>query len=122
MKLFLDDVRNPSECFHYMYKRIGDHNQIYLEKWEVVRNFDDFTKFVQDHYEEITYISFDHDLADVHYDPKTWTEGFVYQEKTGADCARWLKYFYLAKKKRLPTMFVHSMNPVGTENIINIFK
>ena len=31
MKLFLDDVRIPSDCINYMYKRIGALNPIYLE-------------------------------------------------------------------------------------------
>lgn len=122
MKLFLDDVRNPSECVHYMYKRIGELNPIYLEEWTIVRDFDQFIKVVQKSYKEITHVSFDHDLADVHYDPKTWTESFVYKEKTGYDCAKWMKYFYISKKKNLPVMFVHSMNPIGTERIINLFK
>ncbi len=129
MKLFLDDIRQPSDCAKYMHTRIGALNPIYLEEWYIVRNFKDFTKFVQEHYKDITHISFDHDLADDHYDESMYQGKEQYEEhlakskeKTGLDCARWMKYFYEAKKKKLPVMFVHSQNPVGTENIINLFK
>jgi len=122
MKLFLDDIRQPQECIHYMQKRIGALNPIYLEDWTVVRNYKDFVDVVTNHIDEITHVSFDHDLADIHYDPTTWREGFVYQEETGHDCAVWLKNFYKEKGKELPILFVHSMNPVGTQNIINVFK
>lgn len=105
-----------------MYKRIGALNPIYLEEWHVVRNFEDFQDIIHVFHEDITHVSFDHDLADAHYDPSTWTESFVYQEKTGYDCAKWMKDYYTENNIPLPIMFVHSMNPVGTERIINLFK
>lgn len=43
-------------------------------------------------------------------------------EKTGYHCAKWMKDSYEENKIELPVMFVHSMNPVGTDNIINVFK
>lgn len=122
MKLFLDDIRMPQECIHYMHKRIGDKNQIYLEDWMIVRNYKEFVDAVTKHIDIITHVSFDHDLADIHYDPTTWTESFVYQEETGYDCAKWFKQFYEEKHKELPVIIVHSMNPVGTEKILNLFK
>ena len=122
MKLFLDDVRNPSECVHYMYQRIGKLNPIYLEDWHLVRNYKEFKEFVDKNIGKITHVSFDHDLADIHYDPSTWTESFKYHEETGLDCAKYLKQLYEETNTPLPIMFVHSMNPVGTENIINLFK
>jgi len=115
MKIFLDDIRCPSECASYMHKRIGKLNPIYLEgNWYVVRNYEQFQQAVIDHSNIITHVSFDHDLADEHYHSS--------MEKTGYDCAKWLKEYYDFREKSLPTMFVHSMNPVGTENIINLFK
>ena len=122
MKVFLDDVRCNEECLNYMYHRIGSLNPIYDEIWSIVRNYDDFIELIKNNYKIITHISFDHDLADIHYDPKTWTESFKYHEKTGYDCAKWLKQFYEDNKIELPIMFVHSMNPVGTEKIIKLFK
>lgn len=130
MKLFLDDIRNPSECASYMHKRIGALNPIYIEgDWYIVRNYDQFTKAVTNHINEITHISFDHDLAEVHYHESMYEGGKVYMkyleqisEKTGYDCAKFVKEIYEKMNKPLPVMFVHSMNPVGTENIINLFK
>ena len=122
MKLFLDDDRYPHRCNAYMDKRIGDLSRLYDEKWHIVRNFDEFCEFVVENHEHITHVSFDHDLADTHYDPSTWTESFKYKEKTGYDCAKWFKEFYQSKNKSLPIMFVHSMNPIGTQKIINLFK
>jgi len=121
-KIFLDDIRIPMDCVKYMHTRIGALNPIYLTDWKIVRNYDEFVRAITNHYTQVSHISFDHDLADVHYNPETWTESFVYQEKTGHDCAKWLKDFYAEKNHPLPTMFVHSMNPVGTQNIINVFK
>ena len=42
MKLFLDDVREPKDCFGYMFARIGRLQEIYLEEWVVVRNYEKF--------------------------------------------------------------------------------
>jgi hypothetical protein len=133
MKLFLDDVRNPFECASYMYRRIGHLNPIYTEgEWYIVKNYDQFTKAVNLFYELITHVSFDHDLADTHYTPeeywddydksKEWQDAQAHTEKTGYECAQWLKDFYDGKGLELPVMFVHSMNPVGTDKIVNLFS
>ena len=45
-----------------------------------------------------------------------------FKEKTGYDCAKWLKAFYEEKEKMLPAIIVHSMNPVGTQNIVKVFR
>lgn len=128
MKVFLDDIRDPKHCLSYMRPRIGILCDLYGSEWEIVRNFDDFVDIVKNNYQHITHVSFDHDLADEHYqDPTMFPSVEDYykdigKEKTGLDCARWFKYFYEAKKKRLPVMFVHSMNPVGTQRIIDLWK
>ena len=133
MMIFLDDIRSPQECASYMDKRIGKLNPIYNKGgWYIVRNYDEFQDSIIKYIDDITHISFDHDLADEHYTPEEYWESFdkskeyqekqVYKEKTGYECAKWLKEYYIYKEKELPIMFVHSMNPVGTENIINLFK
>lgn len=71
MKLFLDDVRQPAECASYMHTRIGALNPIYLEEWMTVRNYNEFKKALKKHHCKITHISYDHDLADIHYNPDT---------------------------------------------------
>lgn len=70
--------------------------------WDVVRNYDQFVAYIQLHgVPDI--ISFDHDLGQ---------EESV--EKTGYDCAKWL-----VERGLLPSKgyYVHSMNPVGKDNI-----
>ena len=77
-------------------------------------------------------ISFDHDLALEHYRPSMYNPDNHYsnyyndgtfKEKTGYDCAKWLIDFIINNKiKVLPTIMVHSMNPVGKENIVSLFK
>jgi hypothetical protein len=129
MKIFLDDIRVPSDCVTYMHSRIGNMTPIYLEEWNIVRNYDEFVEVVTQHYNEIECISFDHDLAHEHYDPSMYERSNAYdelysdfKEKTGYDCAKWLKAFYEEKEKMLPAIIVHSMNPVGTQNIVKVFR
>lgn len=116
MKLFLDDERQPKECLNYMKPRIGNLVELYNQDWAVVKSYTEFVSFVQKNFKEITHISFDHDLADIKYNSGS------YLETTGEDCAKWLKEFYKKQKISLPIMFAHSGNPVGTANIINVFK
>lgn len=130
VKIFLDDIRNPVDCLGYMHTRIGAANPIYLEEWVIVRNYEEFAEAIDEHYPYISHVSFDHDLADEHYlDVSLWDKEGEYEklypsfkEKTGLDCARFLKEYYIKENDRdLPIMYVHSMNPVGTQNIINLF-
>lgn len=76
-KLFLDDIRNPTECSLYMYKRIGKENLSYLdEDWVVVRNYSEFIGAIFDRGLP-NLVSFDHDLAHEHYAPPIyWNEKY----------------------------------------------
>lgn len=135
MKIFLDDFRIPEDASKYMYQRIGKLNPIYLENWLVTKDYNQFVELVTNSIqtgEEITHISFDHDLADEHYVPEEYWDDFEkskqyqdtkkYTEKTGLDCAKWFKNVYREMGLALPIIFVHSMNPVGTENILKEFQ
>lgn len=122
MKLFLDDYRKPRDCIQYMYQRIGVKNTEYMEDWIIVKNYDEFVKAVSEFSDEIEVISFDHDLADEHYIMETDPDYSNYKERTGLDCAKWLLDFYKEKDKNLPRIYVHSMNPVGTDNIVREFE
>jgi hypothetical protein len=105
-------------------------NPIYVEgEWYIVKNYTQFVQAILKHQIHITHISFDHDLADDHYDISMYWGKDKYaehltksKEKTGYDCAKFMKEYYDEMKLSYPVMFVHSMNPVGTENIINLFK
>ena len=130
MKIFLDDIRDPKECLGYMYRRIGGLNPIYSQgEWYIVRTYDEFVNAINKYHKHITHVSFDHDLADNHYHESMYENQEAYdkhlesvKEKTGFDCAKSLKEFYELKGIEMPTMFVHSMNPVGMQKIIDLFK
>lgn len=111
-KLFLDDHRTPEEC-------VGD---IYDQgKWDIVGDFDEFQAYIMERGIPDV-ISFDHDLADEHYDIDWWD---VYKEgrlaptsaRTGLDCIKWLYKFCDESDTELPECIVHSMNPIGREVI-----
>ena len=130
-KLFLDDYRKPSDCVHYMHSRIGKDNPIYHnEDWVVVKNYPEFVQsIIFKGVPEL--ISFDHDLAEGHYH-KNMQEGRIDYEskdfedsdynKTGYHCAEWLIGHCMLTGEEIPTCYVHSMNPVGTQNIVALLR
>ena len=105
-KLFLDDERNPIQCLSYMLSRSNHSNLsfIYKEKdWEICRDFWSFKKcLIEKGLPEL--VSFDHDLG---------------TDETGNTCAQFLLGYCMDKGLDIPQYVVHSMNPVGTQNIIN---
>ena len=117
--LFLDDERVPLDCLRYTY------NTIYIDvDWVIVRNYNDFVSYISNHgLPEI--ISFDHDLADIHYRNCNHVDKMDYEsldEKTGYHCAKWLIDFIISNDLELPKILIHTMNPVGRENIDRLFK
>lgn len=63
MNIFLDDDRNLDDMT-YMY-----HANIYFEnKFEIVKNVEEFKKLLDNTKEKINWISFDHDLEPNHYE------------------------------------------------------
>ena len=122
-KLFLDDIRQVRDACYYVV-----NPRIYWEKkeWDIVRNYDEFIDYIQKN-DMPELISFDHDLADFHYDYKPedyenlseeeMISKFGSMEKTGLDCAKWLVNFCLDNNKKLPEFTVHSANPTGKRNI-----
>jgi len=77
----------------------------------------------------ITHVSFDHDLSDEHYIPNDPLNAIDYnaescaldKHKTGYHAAKYLKDLYESEQLDLPVILVHSMNPIGTENILKLF-
>jgi hypothetical protein len=121
-RLFLDDVRNPKDCVSYM------RNKVYNEDWDIVRTYDEFVDYIKTNGVPDE-ISFDNDLADEHYHPSMFDSPESYgekynsfKEKTGYDCAKWLCNYCFENGLPLPTYLVHSMNPVGRDNIISILN
>ena len=120
--LFIDDERVPfselrdgsaGNMSAYHYTR---HEPLKEKEWVVVRDFDEFVKEVKERgVENLEIVSFDHDLADIKY--SGGKSSFSYKEKTGYDCAKWLCSFCQENNVKFPKYFVHSMNPIGGENI-----
>jgi len=113
--LFLDDIRTPLSTKHV---ELPPYN------WVVVKSYKEFVKTINEkglpHH-----ISFDHDLADIHYTILNERAKIDYnsvEEKTGFHCAQWLVEYCIDKKLSLPTWKVHSMNPVGKENIEKLLE
>ena len=122
-RLFLDDVRNPSDCTLYMIEPA-----IYREEWDVVRNYNDFVSYIEKNGVPDV-ISFDHDLADEHYDPSMYESNKAYseksgsfKEKTGYDCVKWIAEYCVKNTIPFPISYVHSMNPVGRDNIRSVIN
>jgi len=97
--LFLDDLRDPNLF-------LND-----TKTWVVVRNHSQFVEIITKRGLP-DFISFDHDLCD---DDQEKLNNF--KEKTGYDCAKWLVEYCMRINHQLPEWKVHSMNPVGRDNI-----
>lgn len=115
--LFLDDERFPQDV---TWVKLPLHN------WTIVRNYTDFVRAITDKGLPKE-IAFDHDLGYEHYQAYNTADkpgkGVIdyssFKEKTGLDCAKWLIEYCREKNLPLPTFYVHSMNPIGKQNIIN---
>lgn len=120
-KLFLDDERTPQQV-----KWI----EMPLGPWEIVRSYAQFVSTIK-RLGLPLHISFDHDLAPEHYRPSMYNKDGHYsnyynngtfKEKTGYHCAKWLTDYCMENNLDLPTWTVHSMNPIGVENINSILN
>jgi hypothetical protein len=104
--LFLDDMRDPTDVTWIDYE--GRDPRTFV----VVRDFWEFKR----HIVECgipDFVSFDHDLADVHY------SGVYTREYTGKECAEFLVGECYRDGVPFPPYKIHSMNPVGVERIRN---
>jgi hypothetical protein len=99
----------------------------------IVKNYDEFVNTITEKYNNGEFpeiISFDHDLADEHYAPQEiWDKPSevqkrmeFFKEKTGYSCAQWLVDFCIQRAENLPRYVVHSMNPVGAQNILGLLE
>jgi hypothetical protein len=107
--LYLDDVRTPK-----------------ADNWQVVRSYDEFVAHIRmKGLENYEVISLDHDLGEsamteyyTNVKPNYELDYNRINEKTGMDCARFLVAEAMNKNIPLPTIYVHSANPIGSANII----
>lgn len=90
-KLLIDDVRNPPK-----------DNGVVESGWRIARTVDQAINIVMCHGMP-NHIAFDHDLG---------------ESDNGMDFAKWLGEYCLYYKQRPDFTFdVHSMNPIGKDNI-----
>ena len=120
-KLFLDDERDPYKVTWV---------EMPLGPWEIVRSYDEFVKIITNKGLP-NFVAFDHDLADEHYrrsmynPDKHYSNYFTngtFKEKTGYECAAWLVNYCIDNNTDFPHYVVHSMNPIGKENIISYIE
>lgn len=114
--IWLDDLRIPIQN---------------LDKWIICKNYDEFVnKVTKIGLNNIELFSFDHDLGDLamqeFFRSTKLGENLNYdniKEKTGYDCAKWLINLALDQNILLPSnIYVHSANPVGSDNIIKLIN
>ena len=99
--VFLDDERIPQ----FISNKIPNFDSY---EWIVIRNYFEFTEFVDKNIGRISLVSFDHDI-----DSLEWN---------GKDAADYLKDVCMDNNVTLPDFIVHSMNPIGKGNIIGLYK
>lgn len=114
--LYLDDIRIPQRIPHG------------FDEWIIVRNYDQFVDYINNNGIP-DLISFDHDLADEHYNPSMYLGIEKYNEisrnfteKTGFDCAKWLVEYCMDNNIKMCQFTVHSANPAGAENILGLLN
>jgi hypothetical protein len=121
INIFLDDERVPKDVKWIDLPKLN---------WIICRDFNSFKKTIEDSAAKGEFaecISFDHDLGDEAYkEIARKRTSFDYEnlkgEKTGMDCAKFLVDFCEQKGVKLPKIYVHSMNPIGRENIVKLFQ
>ena len=117
-KLFLDDIRQPKDACYL----VQDWAKLYFnDEWDVVKTHKEFVRWVKRNGVP-THVSFDHDLADVHYDIDfddwdVYTAEQLGVEETGLDSAKFLVDYCENNGFDLPLYQVHSANPIGRRNI-----
>jgi len=117
-KLFLDDLRAPSDCRTY----INDNRYTELN-WVIVRSYDEFVFLIEKEWKNGSFpklVSFDHDLNHEHYHPSMFVSTEAYENAyqsftspTGRRAAAFLVEFCKNKNISLPECLIHTMNPAG---------
>jgi len=113
--IFLDDERFPTQV---------KWTQIPDLPWTVIRSYGNFKALIELKGYLPEFISFDHDLSIEHYGNliKNKSDYNKYEEKTGYDCAKWLVEYCSNSEQQLPKYTVHSLNPIGAQNIRSLLK
>jgi len=110
--LFLDDIRIPS---HVTWVDMP------MKVYTIVRDYKEFRDAIWNRGIP-KFVAYDHDLSDAHYGHGLKGDNIPYDqynEKTGYDCAKFLVNECNKLGVKHPPYVVHSMNPVGKQNIIS---
>lgn len=100
--IFLDDERNHGDVFWVNYNLILKTDRV---RWVTVRNYSEFIEAIQKNVVDM--ISFDHDLG---------------IGKTGYDCLKRLIEVCEASRLEIPTCVFHTKNPVGKQNMEQLYN
>lgn len=129
--LWLDDIRDPFEEFYlkHITKLVSDSEYQLPVSVVWIKNYDEFKLYLR-HRGLPELVSFDHDLADEHYDPsmlhdpESYNEKYdSFQEKTGYDCLKYLCQYCQDNVLPLPKeIHFHTANPVGKQNMISYLE
>ena len=110
--IFLDDIRVPTD--------VTWANIPADQHYSLVRSYKEFVDLITLRREVPKYVCYDHDLADTHYSHGLNNNDIPYEsykEKTGYDAAKWLVNYCMERGIKHPPYVVHSMNPIGKQNI-----
>jgi hypothetical protein len=111
MWIFLDDERKDATVVHNKNRGLGqDFGN--SNNWVIVRNYSQFQEIIKSNFNQIDFISFDHDISS--YDKNG-------NELTGKDAAQFLIDYCMDNGKKLPDWFIHSDNTGGNKNIRQLF-
>ena len=113
--LWLDDIRDPAHSSRFIDQKMRDLDVEIV--W--VKNYQEFKSWIEAN-KLPEFISFDHDLADIHYDEvEDWEDYYKLEDRemTGYDAALFLVEYCDKNYLRLPNYWVHSQNPIGKLNI-----
>lgn len=121
--LFLDDERVPTDVKWLELPPLP---------WVIVRNYNQFVETIKRDGIPTT-VSFDHDLADEHYqeykcahDEKMLSYGKIrYErlaEKTGYSCAQWLAQYCVDNNIPIPLYYLHTLNGIGRQNMFSVLE
>lgn len=121
----------PKEMANRHNISLADKTKYLTLDWVVVKTYEEFVQTIKEKGLPF-YASFDHDLAPEHYsfiyNDENWSkndEDIVinyeqFKVKTGWHAADWLVKYCKKEKQDLPVCLIHSQNPIGAQNIINL--
>lgn len=105
INVFLDDIRMPNMS-HNVGKGLGTEYSD-KKKWIIVRDYFEFIDLVNERFDDIDLVSFDHDLA-------CYKDDVEYTGKTAVD---YLINYCLDNDKLFPNWYAHTDNTSGRQNI-----